>query len=241
MSNSNQDNARLSCPKEDNIVPKLGTPSKASVPVIVEPVAEAVTKIYDLDLQNRRLVMLKLDATGNLGSVSIKRLAQSLTAQYQAAGVNRKVTAAALWKDWQRHRQWEDAVWASKDANDEGKKLLRMLWFAIQKALALMDGADNDSAKVGAIRVYLDAIRLAVMLAQSLGMLPRVNMETVKVDVNVAESRADGIRKLAEYVSIIAEAAASDGHIQNVRVGKQVDSQQASSGDGQKRSDAQTS
>jgi len=99
--------------------------------------------------------------------------------------------------------------------------------------LALIDGASNDSAKVGAIRAFGEIVKLEIELRQGTGSLPRVKMEpSVNVEVNV-ESEQHVLLK--EYAGAIEEAAALNQDFSQVHPEKQVDSSQAASCDGIKR------
>ena len=159
--------------------------------------------------------MLKLFYSNNLTSLALRKLAESLTKQYENAGIKHVVTFDALEKDWDRHSQWEPLVWAVFDAKGDAEKSLRVLQFAREKSLSLMDGADNDNAKVGAIRSLVETVKAEIQLSQSLGTLPRVNMEpSVKVDVNVSSQTAVSIQSttklLAEYDDILKSEMAKE-------------------------------
>jgi hypothetical protein len=244
MSDS-QDALALSRLKKDNIVPLSPNPSDSNQPeqhVITcgqrepenDPKGDSddlkVQGIFSLDILNRRLRMLKLFYSHNLTNIAIKRIAEALTSAYEREGIKKVVTAAALRRDWTRRSQWEPQVWAAVACKPDFEVILQSIHLVEAKCLGLMDGADGDNAKVGAGRVVLECKKFEVACYQSAGKLPR--MDTVKVDLNVSESRAEGIRKLAEYAAILSEAAALSGNISNVRPGQYMDSSSPSPGNG---------
>lgn len=155
----------------------------------------------DLDLFYRRKRLLLLYYSGSLNSTAFRRLAEQFTEANERLGIKRKVTEASLRKDFARRAKWEPFIWANSDASDDGKDTLKFLELARENAIRLMQSADNDNAKVGAARTLAVIVKTEVELRQSLGLLPRVNMEP-QVKVNVAVTNQQSV-ELSETTELL--------------------------------------
>jgi hypothetical protein len=159
---------------------------KSSDSAVLEQPTPSADKPFvqmDLDLFYRRKRLLILHYSGAVNSVTLRALAKQLTENYGSQGIHKKVAEFASRRDYDRRAKWEPFIWANWSASDDGKDVLKFLELARENAIRLMQGADNDSAKVGAARTLAAVVKIEVELRQSLGLLPRVNMEPqVKID-----------------------------------------------------------
>ncbi len=180
----------------DSAVPEQPIPSKD------KPFVQ-----MDLDLFYRRKRLLLLHYGGAVNSVTLRALAKQLTENYESQGIHKKVTEFALRRDYDRRAKWEPFIWANWSAQDDGKDVLKFLELARENAIRLMQGADNDNAKVGAARTLAAVVKIEVELRQSLGLLPRVNMEpqvkinnVVQVQKNVELSETTELLRRYEFL-----------------------------------------
>jgi hypothetical protein len=145
-----------------------------SVPTGVNP------KIFmKLEILERRRKMLTMHYGGNVTTISLRMLAQQLTEKNQRNGIKKVITYAALRRDYNRRKTWESLVWQTFENGVEANDTLKFLKLARMKAITLMDSSDNDNAKVGAVGRLINVVEKEIELRQSLGQLPRVNMEPV--------------------------------------------------------------
>jgi len=147
-----------------------------------------------LDLLYIRKRLLYLHYSFNISSAAFRKLAEQLSETNELLGSRRRVSCEYLRQEYRRRGSWEPLVWAAFEGTPEIKKnthdVLKFLSFARMNAIALIEAADNDSARVGAIGKLVTVIEKEITLRQSLGELPRVTMEPAgKVDVNVNTER----------------------------------------------------
>ena len=185
----------------------------------------------DLDLFYRRKRLLLLHYGGAVNSLSLRALARQLTENYESQGIHKKVTEFALRRDYDRRAKWEPFIWANWSASDDGKDTLKFLELARENAIRLMQGADNDSAKVGAARTLAVIVKTEVELKQSLGLLPRVNMEPqVKVNVAVTNQQSVELSETTELLrryEFLFKGDSSTRTVQADGSGEQVDKVEA--------------
>jgi hypothetical protein len=181
----------------------------------------------DLPLFHRRKTMLVMSESGRLNPASLKQLSLDF-------GCSQKT----LLNDWAEHEKWEPFIWENQQAHEDGKKKLYPLRLAREEAVYLMKTAKSAMVRVAAISRVVETVQAEVELGQSLGLLPRTKMDpAVNVEVNVA-NQPDKHELLKEYAAVIAEAAVANENLPKVRGEKQVDSSQATSSDGQERTDS---
>ncbi len=189
-----------------------------------------------LDLLYRRRRLLSLHYSGNVTRASLRRLAEQLTDVNERLSIKEKVTYEGLRRDYDRREAWEPLIWAAFSGVREDKKgafeILKFLSLARMKAIALMDAADSDNARVGAIGKLTAIVETEITLLQSLGELPRVTMEpAVKVDVNVSTEQQLNFRAASEVLrtyEFLFKRRVQESNIPADRAREQVASAQAS-------------
>lgn len=173
----------------------------------------------DLRLFHRRKRLLLLHYSGNLTNKSLEALAQ----QENVKEIN-------LWRDWKRRQKWEPFIWASNKATKDAEETLKFLQLAREKAIHLMNTAGNDNARVGAVGKLVGVVKAEIELRQSLGLLPRVNMEPiVKVDVNVSQQvNINETIELLKRYDFLFKTTTPTGTVQQDHPTEQVDPAQTS-------------
>jgi len=121
---------------------------------------------WRITLLKRRVEMLDDVTKGFHLSTVITQLAEKY-----------KVSEACLYKDWERRGQWMPIV-MGLDKFAEFTDIIESKLNAVQRAAwALYTRADNDSARVGALKVVLDSLEIysnTVLSKQVLERLERV-------------------------------------------------------------------
>lgn len=122
-------------------------------------------KSTNKELLERRTKMLRDKGRG----VSLKVLVESLSKKY---GIAEKT----IYNDWAKRSEWAPQISQRSDPNmlDEQFAGLKQILAA---AWALSISADNDSAKVGALRLAQDTHLKIIDLQQSLGIVEKKPIE----------------------------------------------------------------
>ena len=122
-------------------------------------------------LLQRRQDMWDCYLAGTKPSVFISELA----AKY-------KVKEETLWVDWGKRGEWSWLLFQLENAKTVLQHRLYELKKAKQKCFQIMETADNDSAKVGAIKQLQEIIKLEFQIYQSVGWLHK---KPNKIDLSI--------------------------------------------------------
>lgn len=145
----------------------------------------------NIKLYNRRKKLLLLIYSGQLSENSLKELARLTDTKY-----------ATLYKDLQRRQKWEPYMWACYQGTEDAKEHLKLLELAEENCIQLIKTADNDSARVGAIRTLVYIEKTKIELRQSLGLLPKTTTDLTQIIFDQSTTNIDVALK-AEIDKII--------------------------------------
>ncbi len=122
----------------------------------------------DLELLKRRTEMLDSVCKGFHPAQVISQMAEKY-----------KVSQRCLWSDWERRDKWVPML-LSLEKYAEFTETAEMKLNAVQKAAwSTYTRADNDSARVGALRLILDSLEVhsnAILAKSILSRLERVEV-----------------------------------------------------------------
>jgi len=139
-----------------------------------------------LELLERRTKLLNQLSKG----ISLITIVEDLSQEY-------KVSKQAIYKDSERLQTWAPQIIQLKDSNlayslvNNIKQVIPNAWYEYTQA-------DNSAAKVGALRLIMDATTRLADLLQSLGMIPSAPLQikhTGEPQITVKVWRPDGEEK----------------------------------------------
>jgi hypothetical protein len=118
----------------------------------------------DLKLLKRRVEMLDAVSTGLHPAPVVGQLAEKY-------GVSERT----LWSDWERRAKWVPVLLKLEKFGDFAEMIEQKL-NAVQKAAwSIYLKADNDNARVGALRVVLDSLEVHGNIVQTKEVLERLD------------------------------------------------------------------
>jgi hypothetical protein len=118
----------------------------------------------DLRLLRRRAEMLDAVCTGLHPSAVISQLAEKYS-----------ISEKALWSDWLRRDKWVPFLLELEKFSDFSGMVVERLNGVQKAAWSIYLKASNDSARVGALRIVLEALEIHRDIVQTMDVLDRLN------------------------------------------------------------------